>query len=97
MQAQHPQIPAQLRAHVVRAGIRSALRLQIHQHQLRVIILAPQQAIKAAGNAALYIAQPVFTGNGLVGLPNGMLQQRFNPFVVFRWILASVTSRQEVL
>jgi len=97
VQAQHSQIPAELRAHVVRAGIHFALRLQIHQHQLCVIILAPQQAIKAAGNAALYVAQPVFTGNSFIGLPNGMLQQRLNPFVVFRRIFASVTSRQEIL
>ena len=62
-----------------------------------MIILAPQQAVKAPRNAALYVAQPVFTGNGLVGLPNGMLQQRLNPFAVFRRIFANVTSRQEIL
>ncbi len=97
MEAEHPEIPAKLRAHVIWAGIHFALRLQIHQNQLCVIILPPQQAIKAAGNAALHITQPVFTGNGLIGLPNGMFQQRFHPFAVFRRIFASVTSRQEIL
>lgn len=74
VQAHHPQVAAELRAHVIRAGIGLALRLQVHQHQLSVIILTAQQAIKAAGNAALYIAQSVFTRDGLIGLPNGMAQ-----------------------
>jgi len=97
VQAEHPKVSTKLRAYVIRTGIGLALRLQVHQHKLLMIILTTKQAIKAACNVALYIRQPVLTRNRLIGIPNGMFKQWFILFLVFLWILTSVTSRQDVL
>lgn len=74
MQAEHSQIPAKLCTNVVRTSIGFALGLQIHQHELIVVILTPQQTIKRPSDAAIHVRQPVLTGHGLIRLPNGMLK-----------------------